>query len=87
MKTGRSCGSGSLTPGCALLDNGSPELTPPEAIPHRPRHEPSLTASPEQEQAPAAPPPAGATDSRGIPDTVLLVPAHPEPRQPQQPGD
>lgn len=45
VKTERSCWSGSLTLDLTLPDNDSPELTSPEAIHHRPRHKPSLTAS------------------------------------------
>lgn len=45
VKTGHSCRSGSLTPDLSLPDNDSPELTSPKAIPHGPRHEPSLTVS------------------------------------------
>lgn len=41
-KTGRSCRSGSLTLDLALPEHDFPEPTSPNAVHHRPRHEPSL---------------------------------------------
>lgn len=96
IKTGRSCWSGSLTPGLALPDNDSPRLTSPKAS----RPSPSMSAPdtshhslllPDHEQAPwpspADPPPGWGHGLQKNDALFLSVPPHPRLQVVRKPGD